>query len=122
MAAPPVDICMYKSLACMMRTLSFSGFDWDAGNRQKCLKHGVAREDIESLFMRNVSVFPDPVHSGQETRYLAIGKTGKGRHVFLAFTIRQRAGTSLIRPISARFMHRKEIAHYEKETAKAAKR
>jgi hypothetical protein len=27
----------------------------------------------------------------------------------------------LIRPISARYMHRKEIAHYEKEAAKAQK-
>jgi uncharacterized DUF497 family protein len=29
--------------------------------------------------------------------------------------MRQRAGALLIRPISARYMHRKEIAAYEKE-------
>ena len=31
----------------------------------------------------------------------------------MAFTLRSRAGQRLIRPISARFMHAKEIAHYE---------
>ena len=105
-----------------MRPPAFSGFDWDEGNRQKCVSHGVSRRDIESLFTRPFSVFPDPAHSRQETRYLAIGTTDKGRHIFLAFTIRQRAGVNLIRPISARFMHNKEIVHYEKETSKAEKR
>jgi uncharacterized DUF497 family protein len=45
--------------------LNFAGFDCDAGNRDKCLKHGVTR----------------------------------------------------IRPISARFMHRKEGEYYEKTVA-----
>jgi uncharacterized DUF497 family protein len=25
-------------------------FDWDAGNRQKCQKHGLSARDIESIF------------------------------------------------------------------------
>jgi len=48
-------------------------------------------------------------------RLRAIGKTDAGRHVFLVFTIRKRSGKSCIRPVSARYMHRKEIACYEKE-------
>ena len=27
------------------------GFDWDAGNRDKCQKHGVARAEIEALLL-----------------------------------------------------------------------
>jgi len=27
-----------------------AGFDWDDGNREKCCKHGVTREEIEGVF------------------------------------------------------------------------
>ncbi|GLQ54201.1 hypothetical protein GCM10010862_14600 [Devosia nitrariae] len=37
-----------------------------------------------------------------------------GRYVFIAFTIREIEGAKHIRPISARYMHRKEIERYEK--------
>lgn len=40
----------------------------------------------------------------------------------MVFTLRERADALLIRPISARYMHQKEIRHYEEETAKAEKR
>ena len=43
----------------------------------------------------------------------AIGKTAAGIYVFMAFTWRQQEVTTLLRPISARFMHQKEIDHYE---------
>ena len=45
-----------------------------------------------------------------------------GRHIFLVFALRQRGGATLVRPISARYMHSKEVQHYEKEVAKAQKR
>jgi hypothetical protein len=35
--------------------------------------------------------------------------------VFLVFTVRLKGGRRLIRPISARYMHAKEVASYEKE-------
>jgi uncharacterized protein len=60
-------------------------------------------------------VLPDEAHSQDETRLRAIGKDQTGRHVFIVFAIRSRAENTFIRPISARFMHSKEIAHYEKE-------
>ena len=88
-----------------------SGFDWDSGNRSKCAKHGVSVEEIEELFQSSVMVFPDAAHSADESRFRAVGKTVAGRHVFLVFAIRE----NRIRPISARFMHSKEIRHYEKE-------
>ena len=48
-----------------------------------------------------------------EPRFNAIGRNATDRHLFIAFAIREVAGQTMIRPISARFMHRKEIAHYE---------
>jgi uncharacterized protein len=46
---------------------------------------------------------------------VGIGKSEAGRWVFVVFTIRVRAGHRMIRPISARYMHAKEVAAYEKE-------
>jgi uncharacterized DUF497 family protein len=99
-----------------------AGFEWDEGNRSKCQKHGVSTMAVESLFHRQIAVLPDPLHSKSEERFKAIGKTAQGRGIFLVFTLRTRRGKTLIRPISARYMHRKEMDHYEKETATLAKR
>lgn len=46
---------------------------------------------------------------------MGIGKTAGGRSVFLVFTIRERGGKRLIRPVSARYMHRKEVKNYEED-------
>jgi uncharacterized protein len=92
-----------------------SGFDWDDGNRAKCRQHGVSTEEVEALFDRPVLIVPDEAHSGSEERMRAIGKTARGRTVFLVFTIRRRNGERLIRPISARYMHRQEVASYERQ-------
>jgi uncharacterized DUF497 family protein len=92
-----------------------AGFDWDAGNRAKCQKHGVSVADIEALFSSPLLIIPDADHSKTETRIRALGKTSTGRMVFLVFTVRLKGGRRLIRPISARYMHAKEIASYEKE-------
>jgi uncharacterized protein len=92
------------------------GFDWDDGNRHKCRKHGVAIEAIEGLFrFGELLVQPDAANSKAETRFRAIGRTADGRSIFVIFTMRGRDGKRLIRPISARFMHQKEITAYEKE-------
>ena len=95
------------------------GFDWDRGSREKCQKHGVSIGMIESLFHRPLGVFPDPEHSGHEERFKAIGRTTGGRAVFVVFTLRVRGSETLFRPISARYMRRKEIDYYEKEAAEA---
>ena len=92
-----------------------AGFDWDNGNRAKCCKHGVSAEEIESLFLRPVMILPDEAHSLTESRMKATGKTAAARHVFMVFTIREKQGKRYIRPVSARYMHRKEVEHYEKE-------
>lgn len=74
------------------------------------------------MFARPIAVFPDPVHSRAEERFKAIGTTGRGRYVLIAFTFRRKSSALVIRPISARYMHRKEIDHYEKEIAKTQNR
>jgi uncharacterized DUF497 family protein len=53
---------------------------------------------------------------GPETRFNAIGRNAAGRHLFIVFAVREVAGERLIRPISARYMHGKEVIHYERET------
>ncbi len=95
---------------------ALAGFDWDEGNRKKCQKHGVTLDEIEAALKGPMRVFPDPAHSAVETRYLGIGTTAAGRHVLIAFTYRAAGGQRLIRPISARFMHAKEIQHYEAQS------
>ncbi len=94
------------------------GFDWDAANIEKCCKHGVATEEIESLFHGQIDVFPDVAHSSQEIRFLGIGRTAAGRYLFVAFTLRVKGGENYIRPISARYMHAKEVKHHEAEVAR----
>jgi uncharacterized DUF497 family protein len=90
------------------------GFDWDDGNRSKCQKHGVSISEIEALFLRGPRVAPDPRHSANEDLLIAIGETGTARPIFVAFTIRTNEGRRLIRPVTARYMHAREIAAYEK--------
>jgi len=100
-----------------MVSLRVSGFDWDDGNRTKCQKHGVSVTEIEALFAHSPHIAPDPKHSATEDRLIAVGRISSGRPVFVAFTIRTKNKRRLIRPVTARFMHAKEIAAYEKEGA-----
>jgi uncharacterized DUF497 family protein len=102
--------------------MQFHGFDWDEGNLAKCRKHGLTIDEIEALFEGPFDVFPDATHSGAETRLRAIGRGSSGRWVFCAFTIRRVAGLNLVRPISARYMHDREVAYYEKEITRSANR
>ena len=90
-----------------------AGFDWDDGNWPKCGKHGVSRAEIEEVLLNTPAVMPDP--HPEEARMRAIGKTIAGRYVFLVFMVRQFNDKLFLRPISARFMHQKEIDHYEKK-------
>jgi hypothetical protein len=94
--------------------MKFAGFDWDAGNRAKCEKHGLSTNSIEAAFQGGLMVLPDAAHSQTEQRFRAIGRDEAGRPLFVVFTLRGLAAEAFIRPISARYMHKKEIEHYEK--------
>jgi len=93
--------------------VKIAGFDWDNGNWPKCGKHGVSREEIEQVLLNNPAVMPDP--NKTEPRMRAIGKTKAGRYVFLVFMPRTITGYMKLRPISARYMHQKEIDYYESQ-------
>jgi uncharacterized DUF497 family protein len=66
-----------------------TGFDWDDAN--------VTPEEAEDIFFNDPLVVRDDVrHSRREKRYYALGQTGRGRLLFVSFTIRR----ELIRVIS----------------------
>jgi len=92
-----------------------TGFDWNHGNRDKCQSHGVSINEIETIFRRSITLFPDLQHSKAEERFKAIGRSAAGRHILVVFTLRRLGDAVLIRPISARYMHAKEIKHYDKQ-------
>jgi uncharacterized DUF497 family protein len=86
------------------------GFDWDDGNAQKNWDlHKVTPEEAEDVFFHEpLVVRSDPRHSKGEKRYFALGKTGKERYLFIAFTVRRK----LIRVVSVRDMNRNETENY----------
>ena len=92
-------------------------FDWDDGNREKCQRHGVSVAEIEAFLSGTPRFAPDRKHSRAEERFLAVGRNSRGRAMFVVFTLRERHGELFIRPISARYMHRKEAEGYEKESS-----
>lgn len=90
--------------------IDFVGFDWDDGNWPKCGKHGVSKEEIEELLLSSPSLFEDPFQP--ESRFRAIGIIHSGKYVYVVFCFRTKNNNKLIRPISARYMHKKEIERY----------
>ena len=99
--------------------LTFSGFEWDDGNRRHCQKHGLSRRQIERFLQQdNLLVAPAVLHSQQEERYLAVGRAQTGKPMLVIFTIKIVGGTVRLRPISVRYMHEKEARKYEEENAK----
>ncbi len=90
-----------------------SRFDWDVGNLAKCQQHGVTTVEIEHVLESDPFLVPDHKHSENEDRSIAVGLNRTGRPVFIVFTLRVVDGRELVRPLSARYMHRKEIEIYE---------
>ena len=47
---------------------------------KKCQKHGLSQKEIEYFFQQTeVYVAPDPKHSDEEERFLAIGRSKKAQ-------------------------------------------
>jgi len=89
------------------------GFEWDKGNIEKSLKqHNVTDKEAEEVFFdQNKQEYPDPTHSEKEIRKIVVGKTNKGRILFVAYTVRKKK----VRIISARDLNKKREADlYEK--------
>lgn len=88
-------------------------FEWNKGNIEKSLKqHDVTdKEAEEAFFDRDKQEYPDPKHSEKEIRKIIVGKTKKGRILFVVYTVRK----DRIRIVSARDLNkRKEVDLYEK--------
>ena len=98
----------------MIDVTEISGFEWDSGNSRKSAdKHDVSQAEAEQLFFNApLLLLPDERHSQKEARYHALGQTDGARKLHVTFTLR--GGRTLIRVISARDMHRKERAVYDK--------
>ncbi len=88
------------------------GFDWDDANADKNWeRHRVSPEEAEDVFFNEpLVVRSDSRHSKTEKRYYALGQTGTGRLLFVAFTVRRK----LVRVISVRDMNRNEAVTYER--------
>ena len=83
------------------------------GNRTHCRKHGVSIVEIEAQLRGNPRIAPGLKHAHLEDRLIAVGRTAQGRPLFVAFVLRRKFGQLMIRPVSARYMHAKEIESYE---------
>lgn len=93
------------------------GFDWDDGNSDKnWARHEVSQAEAEQVFLnRPLIVAADSVHSREEARLFALGRTDGGRFLMVVFTLRR----PLLRVISARPMSRRERKVYAKAEAKS---
>lgn len=81
-------------------------FQWDRGNLWKVWqRHSVTTAECEEVFLNQpLIVGEDEMHSQDEERLYALGRTDRERLLFVAFTIRAKS----IRVISARDMSRRE--------------
>ena len=97
----------------MIALSKITGFNWDEGNTRKNEKHGVSMAEAEQLFFNApLLLLEDAKHSSEEPRFHALGQTDDERLLHITFTLRD--AREKIRVISARDMHRKEKAIYEK--------
>ena len=94
--------------------MTIAGFDWDAGNWAKCGKHGVSGEEIEQDVVGRARRHGRPLP--WRTAQAAYRKdVSWALCLFLVFMRRDVGGQTRLRPISARYMHQKEVDHYESQ-------
>jgi uncharacterized protein len=86
-------------------------FEWDGQKAKKNLKkHGVSFDEASTVFADPLTrTIPDPLHSEDEDRFVALGESEKRRLLVVVFTDR---GEN-IRIISARPASRRERKDYE---------
>ena len=88
------------------------GIDWDESNTVKNWeRHKVTPDEAEDVFFYEPLVVRGDVgHSSREKRCRVLGRTSRGRLLFVAYTIRRK----LIRVISVRDMNRREAEEYKR--------
>lgn len=88
------------------------GFEWDLGNLGHIKRHNVIYNECEEVFSNTPHlILEDKEHSEIEERFQILGKTNKGRLLFMIFTIRK----NRIRVISARDQNRKERPYLQRK-------
>lgn len=65
-------------------------FDWDERKaRANLRRHKISFDEAATVFTDPLSItIPDPVHSGEEERYIDIGTSDKGRLLVVSHTER----------------------------------
>jgi uncharacterized DUF497 family protein len=103
-----LDLCILPAYTSQMDLVpeyfpGITGFAWDEGNSEKNrLQHHVTRAESGQVFLnRPLLVVQSPGHSGGELRYFALGRTGPGRPLAIAFVLRG----ALLRVISSQPMN-----------------
>lgn len=86
-------------------------FEWDPRKAsENLLKHGVSFHEAASVFDDPLAItYPDPDHSGDESRYLTFGTSADGRLLVVAHT----EDGDTIRIFSSRRATRSERKIYE---------
>ena len=86
-------------------------YEWDPKKAKANLRtHRVSFEEAATVFLDQLAVtYPDPVHSGEETREITVGHSSKERVLFLSHT--QRGDRTRI--IGARRATPRERKQYE---------
>ena len=87
-------------------------FEWDeAKSRSNLKKHGVSFEEARSVFFDEYAVqFFDEENSPEEDRFILLGMSSHSRVLVVCHC--ERAGSSVIRIISARKATTKERSFY----------
>jgi uncharacterized DUF497 family protein len=87
-------------------------FEWsEAKDRANRKKHGVSFEEAKSVFFDEYAVqFYDEEHSSEEDRFIMLGMSNLSRVLVLCHC--ERAGSEVLRIISARKATKKERGFY----------
>lgn len=98
-----------------MAIVAVMEFDWDDGNRDKNLRHGVHDSEIEGAFQDTHGFVASQLTVGGEARYILFGRAaGSGKYLRVVFAVRMREGSRLIRPISAVEMSERNKRRYRR--------
>jgi uncharacterized DUF497 family protein len=90
-------------------------FDWDDGNIDKNLKHGVHDWEIEEAFRDKRRLPAGKMRvKGEERRILLACCETSGKYLRIVYTIRYKHGRKLTRPISAVEMSQANKRRYQR--------
>ncbi|HLG11688.1 MAG TPA: BrnT family toxin [Dehalococcoidia bacterium] len=88
-------------------------FDWDDGNRDKNLRHGVQDWAIEEAFSDPRAILAGARRAGMERRRTILARV-PGKYLRISYAVRVSANGRLSRPISAMLMTAAERARYQR--------